>query len=181
MTEIMRTSLYTFCLMMMLPACSPLVKIEGTKQAEGTTINSYKTFDFYKLDTEVVPSPSFNQRTEWLKTEIAKQLTNRGLSQTSESPDLLVNIGIVIEEKVQTRETTIQDAPRYMGTRSYHWESQEVAVGTYEEGTVTIDLVDRAKNEMIWKGIASSVIVKKDESSKKNIAKGVEALFAKLK
>jgi hypothetical protein len=167
-------------LVVMAVSCSPLVKIKSTKQAEGVTLSNYKTFDFYKIDTEVVPSPSFNQRTEWLKNEIASQLVKRGLSQTSDNPDLLVNIGIVIEEKVQTRETTIRDAPHYMGTRNYHWESQEVAVGTYEEGTVTIDLVDRAKNEMIWEGVASSIIVKKDEASKKNIAEGVAMLFEKI-
>jgi hypothetical protein len=86
----------------------------------------------------------------------------------------------VVEEKVQTRETTIRDAPMYMGQRNYSWQSQEVPVGTYEEGTVTVDLVDRKKNERVWEGVASSVIVKKDEASQKNIADGAEKLFAKV-
>ncbi|HEX5169251.1 MAG TPA: DUF4136 domain-containing protein [Cyclobacteriaceae bacterium] len=174
-----------FCLPMSLVificSCAPQVKIVGTKPAEGTSLNNYKTFDFYQFNTEVVPSPTFNLRTGWLKDEIAKQLNARGLSQSSDNPDLLVNIGVVIEEKVQTRETTIRDAPMYTGQRNYSWQSQEVAVGTYEEGTVTIDLVDRMKNEMIWEGVASSILVKSDESSKKNIAQGMEALFAKIK
>jgi len=167
-------------IILLFVGCSS-VRIVSTNPTEGFSLSNYKTFDFYKVTTEEEPSPTFTQRTEWIKSEISKQLTNKGLIQTADNPDLLINLGIVVEEKVQTRETTIRDAPMYMGQRNYSWQSQEVPVGTYEEGTVTVDLVDRKKDERVWEGVASSVIVKKDEASRKNIADGAEKLFAKVK
>lgn len=161
-------------------ACSS-VKILKTDQADGFSLKNYKTFDFVPVTLTGEVSPSFNQRAEWIKTEVAKQLTNRGLTQVSSNPDLLVNIGVVVEEKTQTRETTIRDTPpTYIGQRNYTWQSQEVPVGTYKEGTVTVELVDQVKKEMVWEGVASSVIMKKDEASQKNIADGAELLFSKI-
>lgn len=159
--------------------CSP-VKILKTDKADGFLLANYKSFDFVPVTFNGVESPSFNTRVAWLKEEIVKQLTQRGLQQSSADPDLLVNIGIVIEEKTQTRETTIRDAPMYMGQRNYTWQSQEIPVGTYNEGTVTVELVDRVKNDMVWEGVASSVVQKKNEASKQNIAEGMEKLFAQI-
>lgn len=164
----------------LLISCSP-VKIVSTTPKEFSLAN-YKTFNFYEVNTQEDLTPTLRQRIEWLKSEITRQLTNRGLSQNTEQPDLLINLGIVIEEKVQTRETTLRDSPpMYVGQRNYTWQSQEVPVGTYKEGTLTVDLVDREKNERVWEGVASSVVVKGDDSSKKNIATGVEKLFANIK
>jgi hypothetical protein len=161
-------------------SCSP-VKIVSTTPEEFSLVN-YKTFNFYEVNTQEDLTPTLRQRIEWLKNEISKQLSGRGLTQNSERPDLLVNLGIVIEEKVQTRETTLRDSPpMYVGQRNYTWQSQEVPVGTYKEGTLTVDLVDRENNERVWEGVASSVVVKNDESARKNIATGVEKLFADIK
>jgi Domain of unknown function (DUF4136) len=171
--------LISVILIPVLVSCSP-VKIVGTQQAEGFKLANYKTFDFYKVDVSGEPSPSFNERLGWIKDEIAKQLSQRGLVMALENPDLLINIGIAIEEKTQTRETTVQEAPRYMGQRTYHWESQEVVVDHYQEGTVTVDLVDQAKKTMVWEGVASSIIAKNDKESRKNIVNGAEKLFEKM-
>ena len=170
------------CLAILLVAgCSP-VKIVSTNPKEGFSLVNYKTFDFYQVNTEQDDmTPTFIRRVDWIKSEIAKQLANRGLQQTSSHPDLLINLGVVIEEKTQTRETTIRDAPMYMGQRNYSWQSQEVPVGEYQEGTLTVDLVDAKKNTLVWQGVASSVVVKSDKSSQKNITDGIEKLFAEVK
>ncbi len=169
-----------FLAILLIAGCSS-VTIVSTNPKEGLSLANYKTFDFYQLNTEQDMTPTFRTRVDWIKSEIAKQLSSRGLQQTSENPDLLVNLGVVVEEKIQTRETTIQDAPRYMGQRNYSWQSQEVPVGEYQEGTVTVDLVDAKENTLAWQGVASSVIVKSDKSSQKNIADGIGRLFAEVK
>ena len=53
-------------------------------------------------------------------------------------------------------------------------------MGRYHEGTATVDLIDRQKNALMWQGVAQSIIEKKDANSKKNIAIGVQKLFAEL-
>lgn len=162
-----------------LDACSP-VKIIRTQSAEGFTLSSYKTFDFYKLDVSGEPTPVFSQRVKWIKEELARRLVQRGLVQATSAPDLLVNIGLVVKEKTQTRETTIQEAPVYVGQRNYHWESEEVVVDRYKQGTVTIDLVERINDQMVWEAVASSIIVKNDAESGKNITHGAKKLFEKM-
>src|SRR5690606_1234921 len=163
----------------LLAACSP-VRILNIYKAEGFTLKNYKTFDFFKVDASGELSPSYMERVDLIKAEIANHLTQPGLQQTSSSPDLLLNIGIVVEEKEQTRETSIMDAPRYIGQRNYHWESEEVVVNRYKEGMVTVHFVDRETNRLVCEGIASAVIVQKDEAVKKNITEGVRKLFEEM-
>ena len=38
----------------------------------------------------------------------------------SDNPQLLINFGISVQEKVQTRETNIH--MHFMGQRNYHWK-----------------------------------------------------------
>jgi hypothetical protein len=162
-----------------LGACSP-VRILNVYKAEGFALGNYKTFDFFKVDASGELSPSYMDRVELIKAEIARHLNQRGLQQTAAAPDLLINIGIVVEEKEQTRETTIMEAPRYIGQRNYHWESEEVVVNRYKEGTVTVHFVDRQSNRLVCEGIASAVVVEKEEAIRKNIAEGVKKLFEEI-
>jgi hypothetical protein len=36
------------------------------------------------------------------------------------------------------------------GGRNYSWLAREVAVGRYRDGTVTVHLVDRTQNKLVW-------------------------------
>lgn len=160
-------------------ACSP-VRILNVHKTDGFSLSNYKTFDFFKVDASGELSPMYTDRIELIKTEIARHLSQRGLQQSDTSPDLLLNIGIVVEEKEQTRETTIRDAPIYIGQRNYHWESEEIVVNRYKQGTVNVHFVDRKTNRLVCEGIASAVIVEKDAAVRKNIAEGVEELFNEI-
>src|SRR5688572_22876406 len=89
------------CVAIVVAGCSP-VQIVSTEPAPGFALANYKTFDFFKTESSGEISPKFNERLALLKTEISKQLAARGLSQaSSETADLLINIGVVVEEKVQ--------------------------------------------------------------------------------
>jgi hypothetical protein len=114
-----------------------------------------------------------------LKTAIDQQMQDRGFTKT-QNPDLWLNIGIVIENKVQTRQTNIRDAPLYIGQRNYSWRSKEVEVNRYKLGTVTLDLVDQQKNEQIWEGVVQGTISNKSEKMKKRVNKGIDKLFNQL-
>ncbi|AGA79679.1 DUF4136 domain-containing protein [Echinicola vietnamensis] len=156
-------------------------KVIDTNQAAGFSLENYKSFDFYKTDLEIDEMPEYAQRVEWIKEAIKANLSARGLQQDSANPEMLVNIGVFIEEKVQTRETDLRsDPPMYIGQRNYHWEVQEIPVGTYNEGTFTLDFVDKASNEMVWQGVGKSIITKKDEAAKKNIKEAAQKLFTTI-
>lgn len=160
-------------------ACSS-VQVREIDADKDFNLAQYKTFTFYDSSDDSYPLlGEYQQEMNIIKKEIAEQLQARGLSQSPQA-DLMVNIGAVVEEKVQTRRTNIQEAPVYIGQRRYHWESEEVAVGKYKMGTVTVHLVDREENKLVWKGVAEGVISKNQETLRKNIAEGVSKLFKKV-
>jgi hypothetical protein len=174
-------NLMTIFLLWNIWACST-VKIVNTEPADNFSLFNYRTFNFYDVEAEgSALSADYSQRVDILKNEISKQLQKRGLRQSASQPDLLVNLGIVVEEKVQTRQTDLRtDAPRYIGQRRYSWKSEKVEVGRYKEGTVTVHLVDRAQNKMVWRGVAAGVIPAKTKKLEKTIAEGAEELFARI-
>lgn len=163
----------------LLSACST-VKIERVNKETGFSLADYKTYDFQVVKIDIGENPEFNKRITMIRDELIKQLENSGLERTAENPDLLINVGLVLEEKIQTRETDFSTDAVYMGSRNYSWQSEEVEIGRYKEGTFTIDFVDTGDNKLKCLGVATGVKVKKDESAQKNIAQGLDKLFKKI-
>jgi uncharacterized protein DUF4136 len=156
-------------------------KVVKREKAPSADFQAYKTFDFYKLEASGDTSANrFKLYTDVLRDAVARELLAKGYTQTSSDPDMLVNIGIVVKEETQTRETNIREAPRYMGQRRYSWKSQEVEVGRYKSGTVTIDLVDKDKNTMVWEGVVEGIISQRTNTYQNDINKAVTNLFSKF-
>ena len=171
--------LIALSLVLAFAACSS-VHVREVDADKDFNLAEYNTFTFYDSnnDSDTLLG-EYQEEMNLIKKEVAEQLQARGLSQSPEA-DLMVNIGAVVEEKLQTRPTTIQEAPVYIGQRRYHWESKEVVTGRYNVGTVTVHLVDREENKLVWKGVAEGVISKNQEKLRKNIAEGVSKLFKKV-
>jgi hypothetical protein len=164
-----------------LVSCNP-VKVLNTEPAADFKLSDYKTFSFYdvQLNGDPVQKP-YNDKIKILQEAITKQFEKKGLRWTQDEPDLLVNIGIVVDEKVQTRQTKYgSDGPFYAGQRRYSWKSEGIEVNRYNQGTVTIHLVDRLLNKMVWRGVAEAVIPKNKDLLKKDAEKGMEKLFSNL-
>lgn len=171
---------YFGLLLLGLAACTS-VKVLNTKAADDFKLSDYHTFDFYEVRTSGdTLGEAFEERVELLKNEIARELSEIGLSRSSSNPDLKVNLGIVVEEKVQTRQTHIREAPIYIGQRRYSWKSEEVEAGRYREGTVSVDMVDPEQNELVWQGVAEGVIPRSNRKLKRTIQEGVEELFSQI-
>lgn len=164
-------------------ACSS-IRIENVNQAENFALSKYKTFDFFEVDASGDGIGSdYSANLELLKKAITKQFAAKGLTP-ADTPDVLVNIGIVVSQDVQTRETSFAnpgDRTAYMGQRNYSWQSQEVVIGTYKQGSVTVDLVDRATGKLVWQGTAESVVPSNEKKVPTLIEEGIRMLFAKLK
>jgi hypothetical protein len=170
-----------FFLLLLSGACTT-VQVKQVSPAPGFALTQYQTFGFYEISTqgEAADQPYIHQ-VGLLKTAIQHQLSAKGLRHAPANPDLLVNIGVVTTEKVQTRQTDFRtDAPRYIGQRRYSWKSEEVEVGRYKQGTVTVDLVDRERNARVWQGTVESIIPRQEARQQKTIAAGMAQLFEKL-
>lgn len=168
-----------FTIPVLLVACRA-AKVRNTESAVGFRLSNYKTFDFFKLEAAGDTSANFETNATLMKDAITRNLESRVLKRVDTNPDLLINIGIVVKEKTKTRETTIQEAPRYMGQRRYTWKSEEIEVGRYREGTATVHLVDVTTKEMVWRGVIESIIPEKDDKIPASIESGVNLLFERL-
>ncbi|NDA62580.1 MAG: DUF4136 domain-containing protein [Chitinophagia bacterium] len=142
------------------------VKVLPSESAEGVNWQQYASFDFYQVDASGdTISEQFASGIAVLKQSIATQMKQRGYVQLSAQPDLLINIGLVVKELVQTRQTDwrTDGAPRYIGQRNYSWKSESIEVGRYREGTVSVHVVDARRNQLLWKGAAKGVIPDKQK------------------
>jgi hypothetical protein len=162
-----------------LTGCSSY-RITRNQADKAATWSAYRTFAF--VDTNRIdptPREAYQATVEQIKRAVATELANRGYQQTKDNPDLLVNIGAVVKEKTQTRQTTINEAPLYIGQRRYQWRSQEVPVGTYQEGTVNLHIVDAQRNALIW-DVAISSVLNRQQVTPVQIGEAISKVFAKF-
>lgn len=175
---------WTGCLLFLLMwSCSPATNIHS-EPAPGFALSTYRQFAFMDVDaTGDNLGRNYAGHVHFLKQELARQLELRGLqpAPSADEADLLINLGIVVDRQVQTRETDIiSDPPRYIGQRRYTWQSREVEVGRYTVGSVSVHLVDPVQNELVWQGTAERVISDKPERLREQIEKGIERLVQEI-
>ena len=165
--------------MVALSACSSS-RVLNAEKADNVNFSAYKTFDFYQVEAKGdTISANFTDNVGRLQNAIALKMQRLGYLLSKTNPDLLINIGIVVREETQTRQTDFRtDAPRYAGQRRYSWKSAEVETGRYREGTVTLHMIDASLNKMIWKGAVQDILPKKESRLDAVIKKGVGKLLA---
>ncbi|RIV21552.1 DUF4136 domain-containing protein [Fibrisoma montanum] len=164
---------------LLIASCSPY-RIVRNQADSNASWSSYQTFAFVDTNRiEATPRDTYQAAMEQIKQAVTAELKRRGYQQTTDNPDLLVNLGAVVKEKTQTRQTTIYEAPIYVGQRRYSWRSQEVPVGTYQEGTVNLHVVDAQKNALIWDAAVSSVLNRRSVNPQQ-IGEAVGKVFEKF-
>jgi hypothetical protein len=109
-------------------------------------------------------------------------MTKRGYQQSSQNPDLFINLGIAVKQKAQMRETDWRTDGRmaYIGQRNYKWKSEEIVVGYYKEGTLDLNLVDVRANKMIWKATVKDILPEKSKNLPSTINTAIASLFSRF-
>lgn len=156
------------------------VRVFNTEAAPDIDASKYQTFGFYEVTAAGdTTSSTFYRRLEIVRSAIKTEMETRGYRYTTTNPDLLINMGIVVKQEIQTRQTNWQTDGRftYMGQRNYSWKSEEVEVGRYKEGTLTLHIVETARNKMIWKGSIEGVVPEKPDSKHKAASQAMQKLF----
>lgn len=182
--KIKTSSITTLCLLSLAVVGHACSSSRVTVDPSNPTVelSDYKTFNFFELEAEGDTTSAFFQFMSHFKSEVTRQMNARGLVQDPDKPDIKINLGVVVEEKTQTRQTSLSDPGEwtYIGQRNYKWESKTVEVGTYKEGSITIHLVDNASNEAVWVGMIEGILPRKQEKRKEAIEKAVASLFEKI-
>ncbi len=154
---------------LVLAACAA-PKINTRSQTDpSVNLASYKTYNF-------VAEPGTNRGgystpiTGFFKSAISRELNARGYTLSENSPELLINFNTNARENVDIRSrptSTMTMGYGYYGYRGGMYAAGPISYGTevetvrYKQGTANIDVVDAAKKQLVWEGIAEGKITDK--------------------
>ncbi|MEP5763338.1 MAG: DUF4136 domain-containing protein [Halieaceae bacterium] len=145
--------------------------------------------DFFAFGTFNIMQPAGTDRANGVRTPltgmlasaVTRELESRGMRQ-SDSPDILVNFFVNIEERMDVR--TVPTASSFHGYRRGRyrsWPNYETRVRQYTQGTLAIDLVDRADNMLVWEAAAQNRLPRNmTEISQQQIDEVVAAIMKEL-
>lgn len=154
----------TAVLLGLLTACvtGPMVRTDFDPEAD---FARYKTWAFYKpIAMEESGYSTF--LTDRIKADVRREMDARGYGYDETSPDLRVNFQGIVQDKTDVYSFPRSDFQYFYSyrARSYFalpvWYDQ-TQVSHYREGTLTIDLVDAARNRLVWTGAAIGRVTQK--------------------
>ncbi|MGV3639021.1 MAG: DUF4136 domain-containing protein, partial [Adhaeribacter sp.] len=135
-------------MLLLLASCSPSINVSSDYDI-ATNFREFKTFGWYQ-DKAKAKSDSAGYDTFFdkrMKKAIETQLKTQGLSYAASNPDVYVNYQAGFSNESRVR----NNYPYGYGYWGYPFGG--TSVQQYKEGTITIDLVDVKKNELLWRGI----------------------------
>jgi hypothetical protein len=158
-----------------LNSCSSIrVSSDFDKTAGFTT---YKTYAF-TADAKNLPLDDINKTR--ILNAVAAELAAKGFT-ASEKPDVLIDVRI----KANKVQTATASTDNYGAGYRYRWgggfSSTTINYDSYTEGTLFIDMIDAAKNQLVWQGRGTGT-VNPDISAQKreqNINYAVKQIFVK--
>jgi len=170
---------------MLLASCASKPTIE-TDYDHTIDFSQYTTYGFF--NPMGIENPNYSSiYGSIFRDAISKEMESRGYKM-SDNPDLMINVSGRLQDK--TKVTTTSDP--YMGGGYYGYRrgaygawggygyGTQTHVSNYTEGTVNVDMVDRAMKRMVWEGVAVGRIDEKrtNEESRTNIYAGIQEMFA---
>lgn len=167
---------------LLLAACAsgPRVSSEADPQAN---FSAYRTFGFYSplaLEKEGYATPT----SDLIKAAARAQMESRGYVYDPDQPDLWVNLNAYMQERTDVSSMPVVDYNYYYSYRarryvSVPYWSEQTNVRQYTEGTLNVDLVDRASNRLVWEGVAVGRVAKvKPEERASRIETAMAEIFA---
>ncbi|MGV3503377.1 MAG: DUF4136 domain-containing protein [Adhaeribacter sp.] len=151
-------------LLLLLASCSPSINVSSDYDI-ATNFREFKTFGWYqdKVKGKARPDSAgydtfFDKR---MKKAIETQLKSQGLSYSASNPDVYVNYQAGFSNESRVR----NNYPYGYGYWGYPFGG--TSVQQYKEGTITIDLVDVQKNELLWRGIGEMEVNTRNISEEK--------------
>jgi hypothetical protein len=168
----------------LLAGCSSGPKII-TNSAPDFNVASYRTFGFFQpLGTDNGGVRSLNSQV--LIAATTRELEMRGFTRDDANPDLLVNFMGATKETLETRPSA--GPSMYYGRSRYGtWGGYGMSVGTSTEvvqrtkGTLSVDLVDPKRNELVWEGAATATITDNMRENRNEVLNSViSQIFAQF-
>lgn len=135
-----------------------------------TDFNTYKTYNFHQKGIDKLELNDLDKRR--ILSAIEAQMTLKGFTK-SDDPQLYINVLASSKDKINI------DNGYYGGYWGpYHGGSSRVY--QYTSGTIIIDIVDNARNILVWQGAGSGLDVSNLNTKAEDIPRAVEEILAKF-
>ena len=142
-----------------------------TNSAPDFVLSDYRTFSFLDpLSTDRGTVRSLEST--HLIAAATRELENAGLRRVENNGDLLINFVLSSRETLQTRSTPSSSFGVHHGRGRYGtWSGYSMSMSTTEvvqrtEGTLGVDVISRARNQLVWEGAARARVT---DSMRQNI------------
>ncbi len=160
----MRKILLLCMLFTMLIGCGPTYQVMESKVYNEADLSAYKTFAVARLERDRIPPSMSYSDCEILVKAVEKQMIMRGYQMVKTDPQLLIYIGISVVDRVQTEQFNPIPRPYYFSRRAMwlrdYYSNVKFVTGVNQEGTLTVDVVDVMKEELVFSGSVYSVMDK---------------------
>jgi len=159
--------------------------IAGCASKPTIITNSDPSADFMALQTfsfmQPLSTDSGNVRSllsSQLIDATTGELEKRGMRLDANNPDVLINFLIETQEQIRSRNSSAS-VGMHRGGRYGMWGGS-VSTPTIEQttqGQMTIDMVDPARNQIVWQGIAVNRVT---DNIRQNQAEAVHSFVAQI-
>ncbi len=158
-------------------ACETGPKIRSNVDP-GADFSHYKSFEF--LERTEAGKPGYESfGAQYLTTAVTREMEARGFSR-QENADLVINFHVQKKDKVE-----VTQSPGYYGYYGYRggmygWGTgvnSSTFVDSYTEGTLNVDVVERAQHRLLWEGIAVGRI---NEKTQNNLQPTIDAVVKQV-
>jgi hypothetical protein len=167
------TKFLPLLLLFILASCSS-VRVNSDYD-KNVTFDNYKTFAYNKTGIDKVEISDLDKRR--ILKSIDEALLAKGFTK-SETPSLLINFFTKEREQVDVNQFNMGWGYGWgFGWSPWMW-GNNTSVNRYTEGTLTIDLIDASKKELIWQGKGEGVLTGNAEKKEKLINEFVTKILA---
>lgn len=169
MSKIFRTLGLFLVLAVILTACSSGPRITSNSDPAADW-SQYRTFGFFNpLTTDRGGARSLTSTQ--LIAATTREMEVRGLTRVDNNPDLLINFMLSTRETLQTRPSTSASVGWGRG-RYGTWGGYSMSMSTSTneivqrtEGSLGIDIVDSARNQLVWEAAATKTITNRTRNN----------------
>jgi hypothetical protein len=120
---------------------------------------NYSTYAWMSQPTATTSTSAQRARTQntllekRIHNSVDQVLREKGLTMTSDNPDLLLVYHTGLQDKVNVTDWGYRYSYDYWG-----WGGRDIDVYQYTEGTLIIDMIDANTKELVWRGSATGTV-----------------------
>ena len=181
MKSILNTCLFALAILL-FSSCAPVLNVT-TDYNHSAVFSKYKTFAMYHLADQSSNVSELNKAR--IINAVKAQMVKEGFTEVASNPDLLVNVTSVLKNDKSLQSTTTGTGGYGYGGyyRPYGYGGMGMSSTTTQvvntiTGSVIIDIVDAAKNDIVWTGTGNQEIDKPLESPDQFISTTIGKIMA---